>query len=348
MSLTHDQHLHFHCTFRLHPSQVGTAEWGYIPKAIRYWIGKRLEAGGITVDDSFGRRWLFTGGDWRAKQTPRVMVATEAATGAGTLGSPEHWSLRYEIPDSAVSHRQWRTDVGVTAVGGRQFQFSLSTVHWLLPGYIGKEPDTPVPSAPGIIRMLLTARMWGAYAGDQHLGYAVIPVLEGRANEFVNSLTSHRRTCPILLVTREHQTNKPLVDSGRLGKLLAGAASVYESESTIIDRELEYLLDREYRCWNGSVRVYQPNVRQGDGRRHRYFTKEDIEQLGAQNVEEMLVRGIARRSQLALGSNVATLEDVVTKQREERLSRLRHTTGNKDELIQLSNPWMQSFVAKGI
>jgi hypothetical protein len=148
-------------------------------------------------------------------------------------------------------------------------------------------------------------------------------VHEGRANEFVERLMSQRRECPLVLVAKEYATGKPLIDSASLARLLAGAASVYESESSRIDKELEHLLDSDYRCWNGRVRVYQPRIRPGDGRRHRYFTRDDIQELGAAEVERRIVQGIARRSQLTMGDGVGTIEDVDSRQREQRLKELQ-------------------------
>jgi hypothetical protein len=328
-----DHHLHFHCTFRLRSLGSKAIEWAEIPRLARSWVRERLEANGVTVDEDYGRRWLFTGGAWRSKKQPRILVETRGAIGSGTTQRPQHWSLRYEIPDSGIPFRQWRTDVGVSTVDDIEIQVSISTVHWLLPGYIGKEPDTPLPSAPGIVKKLLASRQWRIVSGDQPMSARVFPVVEGKANEFVERLMSPFRGCPLVLVSREFTTGIVLVSSDRLANLLAGAACVYESQSSLIDRELEHLLDQEYRCWNGRVRVYQPHIRKGDAKRHRYFTREDIELQGSSSVEDMLIRGVVRRSQLWLGSSVATIEDVAAKQREDRLALLRMDNTDKELII---------------
>jgi hypothetical protein len=146
-------------------------------------------------------------------------------------------------------------------------------------------------------------------------------------------------------VTKEYATNKPLIDSADLARLLAGTASVYESESTAIDHELELLLDYDYRCWNGRVRVYQPNIRPGDGRRHRFFTAEDIQSLGSAEVQSRIIQGIVRRSHLLLGIGVGTLEDVVSKQREERLAQLKKD-GESSEYLELYKEEVKDLAAK--
>lgn len=345
MTLTLDHDLHFQCSFRLQRAPLSKGQWSDVPKAVRHWIDKRLQANKIEVDESFGRKWFFASGEWRSKQSPRASVKTNFAIGTGSEATPQFWSLRYELPDGQISHRQWRTDIGVTVLDNDDLQFSLSTTHWIAPNYIGEEPKPPLPSAPGIIPTLLTSKLWRAYAGDQILSPYVTLVREGKANEFVDRIFSPKRGCPCILVAKEYSTNKPLTDSSELARLLAGAASVYESESTAVDHELEHLVDYDYRCWNGRVRVYQPSIRPGDGRRHRYFTKEEIQDLGSAEIQNRIIQGIARRSQLALGVGVGTLEDVISKQREERLTQLKKN-GESSEYLELYKEEVESLLAK--
>jgi hypothetical protein len=203
MPFTLDHDLHFQCTFRLQKATPGKGQWSDIPKAVRNWIGKRLQANRIEVDETFGRKWFFATGEWRPKKAARISVKTNSARGSGTETEPQFWSLRYEIPDSRIVHRQWRTDIGLTVLSGQEFQFSLSTTHWIAPNYIGQEPEPPLPSAPGIVPTLLTSNLWRAYAGDQILSPNVTPVRAGRANEFVDRLMSPKRGCPCVLVTKE-------------------------------------------------------------------------------------------------------------------------------------------------
>ena len=74
-----------------------------------------------------------------------------------------------------------------------------------------------------------------------------------------------------------------------------------EAGSADVNKELEWVLAKGFRCWDGMVRVYQPQVRfehEGDARRHRYFLgARNIAQVGAAGIE-MLIVGIARRSGL--------------------------------------------------
>ncbi len=74
------------------------------------------------------------------------------------------------------------------------------------------------------------------------------------------------------------------------------------------------------------VRVYQPEAqrdREKDGRRHRFFTVKDIEERTADAVSDIIVRGIVRRGRVQIEKGIATVEDVVSMQREFRMAQLR-------------------------
>jgi HPt (histidine-containing phosphotransfer) domain-containing protein len=333
MSVGLEHHLHFHCTFELSAISDEHLEWADIPKLIRQWIAKRLEASGVEVNEAFWKAWLFHEGEWKPPRAPRVLVQTKRMVGTGLESAPQYWALRYEHPDSVIKFRTWRTDIGVSQIGQNSWEISFTTLNWLLPGFIGREPEAPVPTAPGIIRMLLKDQRWQAYAGDQLLMADPIRVPAGRADVLVHSLISQSRHCPVVVVSQEYSSGKALVNAQRIAKLLTGAAVVFEYSSTLIDREMEYLLDRDYRCWNGMVRVYQPHL-EPNPRRHRFFTKWEIEELGSIAIEDQLVRGIARRSRIFVESGIAAVEDVVSRRREEKLAQLR---GNADaaELLPL-------------
>ena len=333
MAITVEHNLHFRCFFRLVPADPKQCDWTGIVKMVRQWIEGRLRATGIHVNSAIGGSWLVTGGEWKSSGPARAVVKTATAASGGTDAPPRHWALRYEVPDGSVKFRRWRTDIGLSALSDTEWQFSLTTVNWLLPGYIGKEPPPAVPTAPAIVSMLARSGNWLAYAGDQRLSADPIIVPEGRANELVDRLESSNRDCPLIVVSRSYASGAPLVDSKRLAKLLCGTACVYEYSSTLLDRELEYFLDFSYRCQNGMVRVYQPRLLPNP-RRHRYLTRGEIEELGGSNAEDLFIRALARRPQLSLGKGVHDLEDVIGREREEKLVQLR---GSSDlaELVPL-------------
>lgn len=329
MGLSIDHHLHFKCTFTLVPKPGVSTKWSDVPYAIRRWIGNRVEA-----RQGFHGPWYFLGGTWRPAGDKRFLVQSARHIGDGSETAPQYWSVRYEHADDQIPARQWRTDVGVTTSPDMSVSISLSTIHWIQPGFIGREPDPPVPSAPGIVSMLLRDPRWYAWAGTEQIVLGPRHVKEGKGDRFRDRLFDSGRTVPLVLVSKSFQSGTSLIDAARLARLLAGSAVVYESESSLVDKELDYLLDADYRCWNGRVQVYQPGIapdRPGDSRRHRYFTPDEIVSLGANTVEDFLVRGIVRRSQLLHQVAVTTVEDIRSKIQAAHLEELRASApGTKD------------------
>lgn len=331
-----DHHLHYRCAFELAPSQPTERSWGDLLRTVRKWIADKVPSDPANPD--LQAAWFYSGGEWRPPRLPRWYVRTSSHKGAGDEHYSQYWSLRWEHPCSEVASRQWRTDIGLTARGPHTFIFSLSTTHWLMPGFLGKEPESPVPSAPGIVTRLLSSRYWCGRAGSEQLGTFPFLLRDGHANLLLEHLRNPDRACPLVLIAKDFATGANLVDPDRLGKLLAGAAVVWESESSWVDKELEALLDRSFSCWNGMVRVYQPRLRLNvpeDCRRHRYFSGNDVRMLGQSATEEALVRGVVRRARPVAFSDVTTIEDVEDKQRDARLADLKSATKGSQEWADL-------------
>jgi hypothetical protein len=328
--IPHAALLHYRCIFDLTPSSEMANGWTEIIKTIRSWIKQRTPS-----DQGLGGQWFYTGGEWKPAHSPRVSIKTERVIGNGTDTQPQSWAIRFEHPCDNVAFRQWRTDIGITVLRTNEYQFSLATTHWILPEYIGEEPAVPVPSAPNIVSMLIKSPRWKAFAGTEPLSCDPIPLIEGQGKEFQDRLENPNRLCPIILIAREFDTGLPKVNPSNLSRLLAGTAVVFVSDTTGVDKELEWLIPRNYRCWNGMVRVYQPIVRfesNFDFKRHRYFTREQIEALTPEGIVESIVRGVARRSRMLSAAGVTSLEDVWSKQHEIDSQKLREKLAGQPEL----------------
>lgn len=332
--------LHFRCSFELLPSGSTDAKWADIVRQVRSWIAQKYP------EASLGGKWIFEGGSTRVGRD-RVVVQTASEAGNGEADAPQYWSLRLEHPDAEEKFRRWSTDIGLEVGTGRVL-VSVATVHWVLPRYIGAEPNQPVPSAPGIVGRLLRLKGWRAVAGSEPLSSNAFGLAAGHGKGLLERLTDPERTCPILLITRSFPSGELRLDGAKLARLLAGAASVVVAESSDVDKELEWLLPRHFRCWGGMARVYQPGLRlevETDSRRHRFFWPEQIEELTPEVVEVMLIRGIARQSAYELGNRLTSLEDVQVRNREMRLAQLKQSrAGSSDaEMVELLNLELESL-----
>jgi len=320
VAILHEHELHYRCNFDLVSSRPVEKTWGELVRLIRSWISER----NVPRDSllAFGAKWFFVGGEWRAPKVSRLFAKTERCVGQGSDLAPQWWAIRFEHPDGEVSVRQWRTDIGIAVNEGR-LAFSLSTIHWLQAGFIGREPLEPTPTAPRIISDVLNSKSWTAQSGSERLRTTPFLLRDASPEVLLPHLEDPNRSCPLVLLAKDFATGNSLIDPRRLTRLLAGAAVVWESESSWIDKELEQRLGKTFSCWNGMVRAYQPRVNiksPSDARRHRYFDKHDIETLGVAKVEELLVRGIVRRSRSIGFSGITTIEDVHAKQAQTRFA----------------------------
>jgi hypothetical protein len=309
--------LHYRCVFDISPAGPDLP-WSDLPRLVHSWISAK------TGDVALEPERFVQGGRAEARHR-RIAVGTGREIGTGTLEAPQLWSARFDHPCSEVAFRQWRTDIGLTRVGDN-VRFSLLTRHWIRDGYIGEEPPPPVPSAPGIVGRVLRARAWQSFAGPQRLWDHPVELSAGQGASLRQMLEDPQRVATVVLVTRRFGTELTLVDSAKLARLLAGVAVVLEATRAEVNKEIEWVLPKGFRCWDGMVRAYLPGVHfdsEGDARRHRYFSSDQIAELTPQIVEDRLITGIARRSALQVGDAVTTLEDVSAKQREYRLAELR-------------------------
>lgn len=155
---------HFGCVFIVRGAEGRSPTWSDLARMVQAWIAARNQR---TSDLASPRFYL--GGEWRPPGATRVSVRTERVVGAGSEHAPEYWAARYEHPCDDVPFRQWRTDIGITALSDGSFRFALSTIHWLLPGYIGEEPAAPVPTAPRIVSTIVDSPLWSASSGSERL-----------------------------------------------------------------------------------------------------------------------------------------------------------------------------------
>ncbi|MFZ0634378.1 MAG: hypothetical protein WA755_05470 [Candidatus Acidiferrales bacterium] len=337
MALIHEHELHYRCSFDLTSPNGIERTWANLVRLVRSWISGRILSEQTSA--ALGGRWFCVGGEWRPPKQSKILVKTERCIGQGKDLAPQSWAIRFEHPDSQIGARQWRTDIGITVIERNRVAFSLSTIHWLHAGYIGQEPPEPTPTAPRIVSDVLNCKSWEAHSGSEKLGTVPSLLRDGKAKLLVSHLEDVRRTCPIVLIAKYFATGTELLDPRRVARLLAGAAVVWESESSWVDKELEQALTRPFSCWNGMVRVYQSRVNlkaPSDSRRHRYFDKDDIEVLGVAKVEELLVRGVVRRSRPSAVIGVLTVEDVQAKQAQTRFAEeLKRAGRGSQELASL-------------
>jgi len=336
-SIVQDLRLHFRCEFEISEETKGVAPFDRVLRLVQQWILKkhRGDSRGLTGN------WFYDSGRWISPQSQRIRIEVESTQGDDV--DARLWAIRYEHPDGigrdekAAGQRQWRTDIAL-ASKGETVVFSMQVSYYLLPGHFGPEPKVPDPSSPLLIKNLFQAPGLVTYSGSQPLTSRENEVTADDADLLVERIFDKNRRCPLVYVSREFSTGEAVLDPNELAWKLAGLAPVYIADSNWLDKETERRLPPEYRCWNGRIRVYLPDVRAerpADYRRHRFFTPDDVRNAGTQEITRIIVQSLARR--IVLTSTVANVDDVRLRRHEQELARLKSqlATAPPAEMVEL-------------
>lgn len=325
--------VHYRCSFDLRSDESLDQPWTSLLKSIRHWIGQSPQNAPPATNEAFYAGWFFRGGEWKPAGGGNNFVKTARLIGDSDDTSPQFWAARYEHAGDDAA-RTWRTDIGVTRITHDIYRFAMSIGHFVRDGYLGHEPKPPLPTAPRLIGWLLRSPEWQAFSGTEQLLSEPRVLDTGDGEALRTRLGDPERSCPIVVVSRDFASGDFLIDPALLARKLAGSATVYESSSSELDKELEWCLGRRFSCWNGMVRVYQPGLdfdARGEARKHRYIAGADMRSLGTDSVVEILVRGIARRAGVAQPNAVTAIEDIATVERERRMAELKAAGGDKDQ-----------------
>lgn len=327
--------IHFRCAFDVRPVTDGEAGFSDLVEVIARWIWSKDST--LDLKPSL----LLTEGSTR-RADGRASVTVDSI-GAQTGGvAPDMWALRLEHQDSEFSPRRWVIDFGITRIEPQQWRFSIVVGNSLHPSYIGKEPGHLPVTAPRVVKDIVSSSKWRCTAGTANLTAVPVVVRVGKADLLVKAIEDPNRACPLVYVSLNRLTKEPALDPARLAATIVGAGVVHVATSTELDEEIEFLMvPREFRSPNGTVRVYAPGADfklPWQAYRHRFFTRNQIEELTAAEVEGQIARALTRRQGWgSVRSSVSSIEDVGGRRRELRRMALQGQTdsASQDELRQL-------------
>jgi hypothetical protein len=322
VSSPNDLRIHYQAVFDLRPHDNERDCASDVVRLVRSWV-KAKESAKDHEMDTLGRGWLSGHCDWQCKGST---VEVRSEPGRLEPGKPEFWALRYDEVCGEERHRRWRTDVALTRLD-EVVRVAVRVSHYLTPEFIGEEPERPTATSPKVVKTILQDRRWRASAGTQELKVAPTAIRVGHLPTLVDGLADTERTVPIIVVSALRQTNEEPLSPTDLAWHAAGAASVFTlpADEDVI-QEANYYLPREYRCFNGLVRVFMPGVDLSSGsdwRRHRFFTPDYISQSGPSAVLGMIYRGLARRPMATQRQCVLDVDDVAMRHMDHERGRLR-------------------------
>lgn len=339
--------IHFRCAFDINAVSEGEPVFAELVGEIARWIRSK--------DSSLDLRpsWLLKQGGSR-RPDGRSSVAVDSIESESGGVAPDVWALRYEHQDTEFSARRWFIDFSIT--GSRPCRFSVVVGNSLHHNYIGKEPGHLPVTPPRVVREIIASTKWECFAGTTRLTAAPNQIDVGKAHELVRAIEDPRRSCPLVYVSRNRATNETMVDPNRLSRGIIGAGIVFVAASREIDEEMEFLLvPREFQSPNGTVRVYAPGVNfssPAQAYRHRFFTRAQIEEVTATEVESQIARALTRRQGwVSIRPLIASVNDLAARRREMRRSELQTQTdeASQNELRQLfeeDNVRLSSEVAR--
>lgn len=327
--------IHFRCTFDIRPAAGSQTGFSSLVEEIARWIWSKDS----TLD--LKPAWLLSEGSTRRPDGRAAVTVDSIPSGTGGF-APDVWALRYEHQDSEFSQRRWFIDFGIASTAANAWRLSTVVGNSLHASYLGKEPGHLPATSPRVIKDLVGSDKWLCEAGSSRLSARPLIVEVGRADRLSRAIEDKNRACPLVYVSLNRVTGEPMIDPGRLAGMIVGAGVVYVAQSPEVDEELEFLLvPREFRAPNGTVRVYAPGADFNliwQSYRHRYFTRSQIEDLTASEVEGQIARSLTRRQGWAsVRSSVTSIDDVSARRRELRRAALQDKadTASKDELLKL-------------
>lgn len=292
-------------------------------------------------DILFSQKRFFTYGEFKTKDL-RIFIKVTSTTPNKDTYIPKYWALRLEEKDSTNPQvRKWITDIGIEQISRKLLNFSLITSYKDRDGYFGELPDAPTQNTPRIISMLINNEMLLCSSGSVKLKTDPILLNNGDALKFKQILSDKDRNCPIVYISRQYQSDLMLLDPFQLAKRTAGNGLVFYNENYEFDKEHKYFIEKEFRCWGGMIRIYEPRLDlkdQSNSIRHRFFTIKDIEEKSKTEIENLIIRGLSKQPKIWARPTISRIEDVDNEYRRYKLIQYKNEQGS----VELAN-WLDEF-----
>jgi len=274
---------------------------------IRSWITRKHNRNGETIVDPDLKRWsAFKNGGRLFDQGGQNRVYAESACFQDDLTC---WACRfteYQALDDGFAPRLWMTEIGYRQLDERTAELSYVVTFRDLPGFMGLCRPIPAANVPNVVRFLLRDPAVRCRIGDNALSLQSRCLTPEDTEAFRDFLMNPKRQVPVIFIsalptTGEKQLDQLLLDPDKLCACVGANALVYYAA----DASVTIPLPTAYRCVNGMVRTYQPDIdtdNPADSFRHRFFSAGFFEEHG-----EEAVLGIFRR---AIAQDVHFYEDM--------------------------------------
>ena len=284
-------------------------------------------------------------------------LRTEAAFAADDDVLPQHWALEYVERDGAFGYRFWVTEIGISDIGSGRLAVNARVRSYDDSTYI-YEVMAPERNAPRFVKDLILTRGLAVTCGGMPLRTSAAVLTADNFDLFVEQLIDEERDAPLVVVSRnESDGGDPSypVDPRELAHLLMGVAVVYALDrgDPDLERVYSYVFDNpekpayKYRLVPGCLRIFWggvdlDNPTEFDYARHRFFTSEALEALGASSIIQNISAGVSRMFSLRAGE-VLGIRTVGYQASLMRTKKLEHNRQALMERLREAEAWSASL-----
>ncbi|MBI2764845.1 MAG: hypothetical protein HYX53_02910 [Chloroflexi bacterium] len=174
-----------------------------------------------------------------------------------TVGGDERlaWRLRWQQPDAAGKPLLWFSEVRLSTLGD-EVEFRIEVRVTSDAGAV--RPEYASVGRPRLVSTVVTK--YPAFFVGHRVDAQPSSLDASQIPAFVEgTLRSPKRALPVVVVTPDNWTTKPLLDSYLLADQLAALADVFILSDAAASWRLADEVGRPFSCFNGAVRVYWPN-----------------------------------------------------------------------------------------
>lgn len=230
--------------------------------------------------------------------------------GSDKIANPDKinfWACKIienKVGDSGTAPQIWTTEIGLNIKEpDRNVAILTCLVYYQnQPSYFALSQQVPDPNMPEIILSILNDDRVFCFAGIDRPTSKPRKLCPGECVELWERINCPDRAVPYVFISSQKnpeggQIN--LIDPEKLAQVLGGNAVVYYSNDENVIEEMNYVFKKEFHCFGGAIRVYNPAVNVNDPKdyvKHRYFDSDFINEYGEDQLLYLLYHNIVTNS----------------------------------------------------
>ena len=268
--------------------------WTVIHHIMRWQVGKHNRNGANILPTLLPKWSALKYGNRIFSEDSTVFIESEVFHDDD---SSTYWACRITespAPARGYAPRQWITEIGFEQHAKSEAALSCVLTYSDRAGFVGPYQEDPQPSIPNLIkRYILGDRRLRVFSGADELSDKPVRLATGDWPGFEQRIRDSQRQLPYIYISpySEEGLCRYYVDPQKLAVAMYGNAIVFYSDDLGFTSEMRYM-SPEYSCYDGALRVYQPNT--DEVQRHRYMSPNDLIILGEDVVIESLTRAFVQ------------------------------------------------------